>query len=133
MATQKANGITVELSGPLFAKPARVPINKAARKLVTVVSTKAKQNYRKSLTLGHGRKEGDYRKTIRKKSKKLTSIVFSENKAISWWLETGRRNKRQTKFRGYKLWQHAAEATDRTAGRDARAMGKELARALGGR
>jgi len=129
-----ADKIAVELSGPLFAKNVTTTIRGAQNKLLARVAEHAKREVKAQLTKGHGKDSGAYRRTIKRKRIRNTALVFSNNPMIGGWLEDGgERFTRRTRFRGYQVWSIAHARTDATAGAEARRLGADIARQLGGR
>lgn len=128
--------LSIELSGPLFNKPVVARTRRGATsKIITRLTTVARQNVTKRLTKGHGRDSGDYRRSIRKKTKKGIGFVFSTDARKATWLEgtQARQQSGSVRFRGYRVFAEATEETDRDARPEAEKAIAELARALGGR
>jgi len=124
------NKVTVELSGPLFNNRVRTATLKGVnRKLLSAVAAHGKRNYQKLLQTNRGKDTGAYRRTIRRRTKKKTASVYSDDPRVSTWLEgtQARQRSGSVAFRGYRLWDRATRETDATAGREARKISAELA------
>ena len=128
-----ASQLRVELSGPLFTKPITTTVRGAQNKLVQRVTATGRKNYKDLLIKARGRDSGAYRRTIRGRTKRGVGRVFSTDARKATWLEGTSKLNRRSRFKGYRLFARAADKTDREAGAEARRLGNELARQLGGR
>ena len=122
----------VRVSGPIFSTEAGKVVKKAIDKVIIDVAKVGVREVKSELHRGHGVDSGAFKRTVRRRKKGLSARVYSSNTMIALWLQGTQKRNRTTRFKGYQIFDKAAQRTDATAGEQARRVAAELVRELGG-
>lgn len=106
------NSFTVLIAGPLFLKSAWT---RGMDQALNDIGLRGVQLVQEQLYKGHGFRTGNLRRSISfvvDKGKNEVTIDsggsrFGENVVYAEWVETGKRKGRQTKFKGYHMFELA--------------------------
>lgn len=124
--------IRVDFKGPIFKTDAGRAVKKAIQKAISNVAKAGKKEVQASLTEGHGKDSGEFRKGIRYKRTGMSAKVYARDARISAWLQGTSKRNRTTRYKGINLWGEATQRTDQGTGEEARKVVAELVRELGG-
>ena len=109
------NSVTVLIAGPIFLKS---QWDKGVDQALNDIGLRGVQLVQEQLYKGHGFRTGHLRRSISfvvDKGKNEVTIDsggsrFGENVVYAEWVETGKRNGRQTRFKGYHMFERAEKA-----------------------
>jgi hypothetical protein len=116
------SGLSVEYSGPLFKNDVRKTFRQNARDLVSAIAEDGEGLVKAELTVGNGRLTGRYADAVQGRIRSLsgkkwalTAVVTSTRhlempnfRGYGTFLETGRRGKVQSTFRGLWVYKRVA-------------------------
>ena len=109
-----ASGVSIELSGPIFEKGAGKKLDKATMDGLEECAKELTANVQSQLYLYHGWKTGVLKGSIQyRRYDSLGSVIVGSNVirggsplVYAYWVETGKRRGRQTRFPGYHMFKN---------------------------
>ena len=108
-------GITITKTGPLLDANVSSTLKRGIRAGIVEVGTQIAATVQEPLVPGHGRVTGNLRGSII--SRQFSDLGYEvrsrayggEPLPYTYWVETGKRRGSQTRFRGYQMFERAAE------------------------
>ncbi len=126
----------IKQSGPMFSANVSEIVKKATRAGLFDVAVEATSDVQDQLYKGHGWKTGRLKGSIA--ARQFSDLGYEiESGALTgmpvvyaYWIETGKRNKVQTKFQGYKMFENTWRKMNANRTRINKIMIKTIVRAL---
>ena len=114
------SGVSMELSGPIFEKGAAKKLDKATMDGLEECAKELTGHIQSQLYPGHGFKDGPLRRSITyRRSDRSGTVLIGSNVGMGsplpyvYWVETGKRRGRQTRFRGYHMFKNTYDKFNR--------------------
>ena len=131
-----ATSITITKTGPLLDANVSATLKRGIRAGIFEVGTQIAATVQEQLVNGHGRVTGNLRGSIT--SRQFSDLGYEvrsrayagEPLPYTYWVETGKRRGLQTRFRGYQMFQRAAEKWNNSRSRIAKIMLTQIRQAL---
>ena len=131
-----ATSITITKTGPLLDANVSSTLKRGIRAGIFAVGTQIAATVQEPLVPGHGRVTGNLRGSIT--ARQFSDLGYEvrsrgyagEPLPYTYWIETGKRRGLQTRFRGYQMFQRAAEKWDSNQSRIAKIMLTNIRQAL---